>query len=717
MTRLMKLFLWTGLLVLNLQCAWGFALLGPIANGGDTYQVNTIGYGLDGDIGAPKNLGEEYRRNTPMLYYSYDANFLDYFGSNGIVAVDKAVAIMNALTNVDTYDYADMSETTNFPFDTRGNNATASAENLLDLKSTALFTLVEQMGLANPVRYTWTLYDRTVETGPAFTNPCPAGIIYTIVQRNFDPITWRPTNVVDNTTYGYQIQDNCNGNPEPEVDAVETTADPDPLSPVASGFGRESGLALGQVYTNLTWDDVGGLRYLLSSNNVIYEDLAPGSTIAAGSSSTITNLADEYTLTTSDLGTLISASSTNSPSALVALYPGLVIASVVTNFNGTFTYTFVNVITNHFSATTTFQLQVQKTTVGPVIGAPVGSPNVTNTTTTTTTVHSNIVSGDFYLYPTNGCGLNVVQTQATNHVTTTNNLGSVTNVSGTHTTVTSTNIVTSSTNYTLLVAPCEYSSGSTGATNSTTGLFQGVQNIKFTRTFFDSLLGQFFQPITNSYKVVLVSGSKLFPETFQRVVTTPDILFSAAAEASGPTVSPPIIVNSFDRDINFDQNNIGSGLAGPGTINPTSKITFDKVGNILLNGGSEDTNAVYTSASQASFFIWGSFDTSSNTPVVYPNNADVQNMESEILNQISPASLSDGTNGVPYPATTFTTIESGFSPAFTWSAPSGLPSGLGISSGGTISGTPTESGTFDVVIQMTDAVSRSVQWTYTLTIH
>ena len=23
-------------------------------------------------------LGEEYRRNTPVMYYAYDANFLDY---------------------------------------------------------------------------------------------------------------------------------------------------------------------------------------------------------------------------------------------------------------------------------------------------------------------------------------------------------------------------------------------------------------------------------------------------------------------------------------------------------------------------------------------------------------------------------------------------------------------------------------------------------------
>ena len=63
-------------------------------------------------------------------------------------------------------------------------------------------------------------------------------------------------------------------------------------------------------------------------------------------------------------------------------------------------------------------------------------------------------------------------------VTVTNNSGSFTNVSGSTTTITSTNFVTSSTNYTLLVAPCEFLNGAAG-TNGTTGLFEGVEDIKF----------------------------------------------------------------------------------------------------------------------------------------------------------------------------------------------------------------------------------------------
>jgi len=103
----------------------------------------------------------------------------------------------------------------------------------------------------------------------------------------------------------------------------------------------------------------------------------------------------------------------------------------------------------------------------------------------------------------------------------------------------------------------------------------------------------------------------------------------------------------------------------------------------------------------------------------------VQNLETEVLVQISPTSLPNGTNGVAYPLTTFTASGGAFSysPAPTWvvtglpSAPaSGLPPGLTLSTSGTLSGTPTQSGTYDFYVRMTDSLSRSVQWYYSITI-
>jgi hypothetical protein len=119
-----------------------------------------------------------------------------------------------------------------------------------------------------------------------------------------------------------------------------------------------------------------------------------------------------------------------------------------------------------------------------------------------------------------------------------------------------------------------------------------------------------------------------------------------------------------------------------------------------------------------SFFVWGSFDGSTNDPVVYPDGTSLANLASQVLVQISPARLPAGTNGMTYPATTFVATGGAFSPPFTWSLPSGgLPSGLTLSPDGTISGTPTQTGTFDFTLLMTDSLSRSVSWSYSITIN
>src|SRR5882724_11035675 len=69
-------------LVAGVQSSQGFALLGPY---NEAYQVLAIGYqwntyttlgGIPGgvtgysSVGGPKNIAEEYRRNTPTMYYA-----------------------------------------------------------------------------------------------------------------------------------------------------------------------------------------------------------------------------------------------------------------------------------------------------------------------------------------------------------------------------------------------------------------------------------------------------------------------------------------------------------------------------------------------------------------------------------------------------------------------------------------------------------------------
>ena len=268
----------------------------------------------------------------------------------------------------------------------------------------------------------------------------------------------------------------------------------------------------------------------------------------------------------------------------------------------------------------------------------------------------------------------------------------------------------------LIVEPivCGAVSGG-GTTTNSPGLYEGIGDIQFVKTTFDSLIGNFWQPVTNTYTQVLIINSKPVKQTFQRVVTQPDLLFTAADLLPGPgavnTLNP-----RYSRNINFDMSNIGTGLAGPGVITNPTTITFNKVGPVYFNigpGGLFQANGIVDS-----FFVWGSFDGSTNDPVVYPDGTSLANLASQVLVQISPVTLPTGTNGMAYPATTFVATGGAFSAPFTWSLSSGgLPLGLTLSSTGTISGKPTQTGTFDFTLQMTDSLSRSVSWSYSITIN
>jgi len=765
-----------------LQSAGAYSLGGPIGNNpkpngfavGDAWQAPVIGYGLPGDLNAPKNLGEEYRRITPVLYYAYDQNFLDYFGSNGVVAVDGTFTILNNLTNVSSYS-ASLSE---FPLDSRHINYQAQALGVLDLKSATLGLMMEQLGLADPVRYTWTLHDRFhVSPGP----PCPLNMEYLVVQRNFDFIS-SPLNqlqyspYVNDTLYSYQVLEACTG-PNPLALAVPFSVDPlaDIYSPVASYIS--GGLLMGEYYTGLTRDDVAGLRYMLQTNNVNWETVAPDSLLFT----VTTNFSTEQlfpsgatvigtnggfyffdgTFGYGDLRALLATSTTNNPATLQALYPGLVIASATNYFviasNATVTtsftsagigspypslqavtvtnytlflqerwaYTFANIFTNHYYNQSVSYLQ--SITVGPAYGSPYPGAPATNTTSQTL-VNPSLPSGDFFVltpFGTNVCPLDILYVGLTTVTATTNIITSAsTNV------VTATNttgfsftqiLITYFTNYTFVINPV-----TCAETNGGTGLRQGIENIKFVRSSYDSLIGQFFQPITNNYTMVAVTNSQTLLQHFQRVVTTPDFLLDAGDLVSGPGAIPAVPFSQ--RNLNFDQANALLGLAGPGTITTPTTITLEKAGPVFFNntvfGDEMDGTPYFTETPGGDvadsyylvYFVWGSFDGTTNAPVVYPNGTSIDNLENEVLVRVTPASVPAGfSDGSPYPPVTFTASGGSFQPPYTWSA-TGLPAGLSVSSDGTLSGATTQSGSFVFTLILTDSLSRSVQWYYLLTI-
>jgi hypothetical protein len=228
-----------------------------------------LGYGGTTDLGGSKNLGDEWRLNTPTITYAIDASFYDYFGSNGAKAIDQAMAILNRLPPVSRTS-ADLSE-----FLTEGNqrvNQRAQALQLIDLKSTVLHIMVERLGLFGET-HVFDLHDRV-------SYPGTCNFDYATVIRNFDPVTWEPTHFVNGTLYTYNIADLCPA--FAEADSIERIANTTAFQFTA--VATQEGLIYGGYYLNITRDDMGGLRYLYRHDNYNNEALPPDAIVSPISS-------------------------------------------------------------------------------------------------------------------------------------------------------------------------------------------------------------------------------------------------------------------------------------------------------------------------------------------------------------------------------------------------------------------------------------------------
>ena len=252
-------------LLLVVYKARAFSLLGPPA----PWMLSSNNVVDSGDIGGPMDIGSGYRWNVPVVTYGFDQSFLDYFGSNGVAAVEGAIKIINDLPPASQLNLAD------YPMEILHGNY--SAANLVDLKSRTLALLLEQLGLANSTRYTFVLKQWTDAFDP--NNYYIAGTyspqyiwpdwVYPdyMARLNFDPVTFVPSSYVDGTLYAAFIDIFKNTN---VMEVYSVDPESDSFTAVTSG-----GLSYGAFYGGLTYDDVGGLAYLFSTNTINYEQVLP----------------------------------------------------------------------------------------------------------------------------------------------------------------------------------------------------------------------------------------------------------------------------------------------------------------------------------------------------------------------------------------------------------------------------------------------------------
>jgi hypothetical protein len=342
---------------------------------------------------------------------------------------------------------------------------------------------------------------------------------------------------------------------------------------------------------------------------------------------------------------------------------------------------------------------------------PVGTTNIIVVTNTTTKLRlTNAVTGEFFILPTNQCDVKILGTLLTNVVANTNITGTATNGAG------NTNIsqVLSFTQQTIdFFTNHAFIAFFVNCPGTNLATYQGTDRFRFIRRDFDSLINRFFEPITNVYTLNEITNSMVVPRTVERIITQPDILFSAADFAPGPSDLPGI--DDTVRNVNFNSDNRNVGLAGPGTIEPPTVITFNKVGPFYYNFRLDPLRFL-DEATQFPLLIWGSFDGTTNPPVVYPNGASILNLENQVLMPVSPGTLTNGVVGVAYSVQFSTT---GGEAPFTWSLAPGsdaLPPNLSLDSSGLLSGTPQTAGTFGFILRLTDSTGRSANRAYAITI-
>jgi hypothetical protein len=253
------IYLSTAFLIASTFESAAFSLLGPI----QPWMQMTNGVFSIGDIGGPMCISNAYRWNVPVVTYGFDQSFLNYFGSNGVAAVESAIQILNELP------LASQLVLTNYPRNSEAMNYAADAQSLYDLKSVTLSLLLEQMGLGQPTRNIFVLKQwNPLFISDPYEGQWPEGTIPNyIVQRNFDPQTLNANSYVNGSLYSAHVASQNNQN-----SIISIPVDPLRFTTAVADFNLESG----GFYTGLTYDDAGGLAYLLSTNNVNYETLLSG---------------------------------------------------------------------------------------------------------------------------------------------------------------------------------------------------------------------------------------------------------------------------------------------------------------------------------------------------------------------------------------------------------------------------------------------------------
>jgi hypothetical protein len=160
-----------------------------------------------------------------------------------------------------------------------------------------------------------------------------------------------------------------------------------------------------------------------------------------------------------------------------------------------------------------------------------------------------------------------------------------------------------------------------------------VEKITYVKLPTDSILGTGFTPRTFNYSIPWLTNGGLSMVNITRTVVTPDIVFSAG-DLFGNTTTAPFTYVAYARSFNYIASP-ALGVAGadevlPAVVSPQETITFNNVAPFGIN----ETPSFLDGEEVLLYPViqWGSFDGTTNTPIVYPNGTGVSALIAALFN-------------------------------------------------------------------------------------
>ena len=173
-------------------------------------------------------------------------------------------------------------------------------------------------------------------------------------------------------------------------------------------------------------------------------------------------------------------------------------------------------------------------------------------------------------------------------------------------------------------------------------LRRGLDKVTFQRLSYDHSFG-FFDPFTNSWTDTVITTAGTINQNLSRPQLAPDIVFDASDLQDGDDPGVHLFglvgitfqvwvnnqgVNGIDNANSPIRGDLGPGVIQPAiTAVPAIIYTFNTVGPIFDNTWPFFLSEVNSLAHP----IWGSFDGSTNEPVVYPIGTSIQQVEAQVL--------------------------------------------------------------------------------------